>query len=187
MKRATTDSRLFQILAVFLLGVVFGTTAPPPATATEASSLLTRAEREFTVLKRKKSLQKYRHNYEKIEKKLRRVYEGHPKSREAETALLRGGELYTLLYRWTSGRADLDESQRYYRRLIRDYPKSRLVDDAQLAIALLYLNYYNDPVQAYRELEKGIRLAPKGDQAAETSRWLRKLRRYKPAATAASN
>jgi N-acetylmuramoyl-L-alanine amidase len=186
VKRATSDSGLFRVLAVLLLGVVFGTTAPPPAAATEVSSLLAGAEREFTVLKRKKSLQKYRHNYEKIEKKLRRVYERHPKSREAETALLRGGELYTFLYRWTSGRGDLDESQRYYRRLIRDYPKSRLVDDAQVAIALLYLNYYNDPVQAYREFEKVSLLSPKGDQVAEASRWLRKLRRYRPSSSSAA-
>lgn len=184
MKRATTDSGLFLVLAVLLLGVVSGTTTPPPANATEVSSLLVKAEREFTVLKRKKSLQKYRHNYEKVEKRLRRVYEGHAKSREAETALLRGGELYTLLYRWTSGRADLDESRRYYRRLIRDYPKSKLVDDAQFAIAFLYLNYYNDPVQAYRELDKVSRLAPKGDKVAEASRWLRKLRRYRPSPSA---
>jgi N-acetylmuramoyl-L-alanine amidase len=185
VKRATTDSGLFLVLAVLLLGVV-GTTAPPPAAATEVSSLLARAEREFTVLKRKKSLQKYRHNYEKIEKRLRRVYEGHAKSREAETALLRGGELYTLLYRWTSGRADLDGSKKYYRRLIRDYPKSNLVDDAQFAIAFLFLNYYNDPVQAYRELEKVSRLAPRGDKVAEAARWLRKLRRYRPSPTAAA-
>jgi len=151
----------------------------PVSAASRASSQLGRAEREFTNLKQKRALQRYRHNYTKVEKKYRKVFEGHPGTREAEKALLRCGELYTLLYRWTSGSSNLDQSRKYYQRLLREYPKSSLADDAQVAIALLYLNYYNDPVQSYREFEKVGNIAPKGDQAAEAGRWLRKLRRYR--------
>lgn len=158
--------------------------AAPVSAASRASTQLGRAEREFTNLKQKRALQRYRHNYTKVEKKYRKVFEGYPGTREAEKALLRCGELYTLLYRWTSGPSNLDLSRKYYQRLLREYPESSLADDAQVAIALLYLNYYNDPVQAYREFDKVGSIAPKGDQAAEAGRWLRKLRRYRDRAMA---
>jgi N-acetylmuramoyl-L-alanine amidase len=111
----------------------------------------------------------------------RRVFEKHPDSPEAETALLRAGVLYTLLYRWTSSRPDINSAKHYYQRLIKDYPQSSLADDAQISIAYLYLNQYKDPSRAYQEFQKVAWVAPKGSRTGEADAQLRKLARYKPA------
>ena len=157
-----------------------GLVPPSSAAASKASSLLSRADREFTNLRQKQSLQRKRHNYTRVEARYRKVYDGYPRTKEAEKALFHCGELYTLLYRWTSGRSDLNGAKTYYQRLLKDYPGSSLADDAQFEIANLYLNYYNDPVQAYREFSRVQEVNPRGDQVAEAGRWLKKLRRYRP-------
>ncbi len=156
------------------------TAAAAARSVSKAAVFLARAEKDFTNLRKKTSLQRYRHNYVKVMDRYRRVFERYPDSTEAETSLLRAGELYTLLYRWTSLKSDLNRSKHYYQRLIKSYPRSSLVDDAQMAIAFLYLNYYNDRTQAYREFRKVPQFAPRGDRRAESERWLKKLARHKP-------
>jgi N-acetylmuramoyl-L-alanine amidase len=160
-----------------------------PACAARPSTLLSKAEREFTSLKKNRSLQLKRHNYEKVESRYSRVFTGHPETKEAAKALLRCGELYTLLYRWNSRRADLNRSRDYYQRLLREHPRSSLADNAQFELANLSLLYYDDPARAYREFERVLEISPKGDMAADARAWTRKLRRYRstPSSSAAAD
>jgi len=96
-------------------------------------------------------------------------------------ALLRAGELYTLLYRWTSSKSDLNSAKHYYQRLTRDYPGSALADDAFVAVARLYLDQYEDPARAYDEFQNAA-TAPDGDRRGEAEGQLKKLHRHRPAA-----
>jgi N-acetylmuramoyl-L-alanine amidase len=187
VKRTATHIGVHWVFILLVLGVAWAFPAPSATAASRPSTLLSKADREFSNLKRHQSLQRKRHNYENVERRYRRVFEGHSGTREAAKALFSCGELYTLLHRWNSLRADLDQSREYYRRLLRDYPGSSLADDAQFAIANLYLTYYGDPVQAYREYERVREINPRGDMVADAKVWLRKLRRYRSAATAPSS
>lgn len=165
---------LFCTAGVFAPGESFG--------LSKAGALLSRADRSFTLLKSRKSRQKYRHHYENTEKLYRKVFDNHPETREAQRALLRCGELFTLLYRWTSGKSDLGQARDYYQRLLRDYPDGDLADDSLVALGFLELNYYNDPPAAYRLFSQALTSYPRGDRAKEARRWLGKLKRYAPAA-----
>jgi N-acetylmuramoyl-L-alanine amidase len=179
VKKTTLNRGPLWVLFLLLWGTHWMIPVPSLSAAGKAASLLKQAEREFTSLEQKKSLQRYRHNYEKVEKRYRKVYEGYPGTAEAAEALLRCGELYTLLHRWTSSFGDLDTSKGYYRSLLKEYPKSSPAVDAQMALAFLYLNYYNDPVQSYREFEKVPARWPKSNRRADAELWLKKLKRYR--------
>ncbi len=170
-------------VATIIIGTV-QVIPPDTLAATGPSALLSKADSQFRSLESRQSLQKYRHNYVKVEKLYRKVFEGYKGTAEAAEALYRCGQLHTLLYRWTSLRSDLDSARDYYGTVLREYPKSRVADDAQVETAFLYLNYFNDPVQSYREFARAAEQYPGGDRAAEAGRWLRKLRRYKAEATA---
>jgi N-acetylmuramoyl-L-alanine amidase len=182
--RTAAHSSFNRLLFLLFLGVSWSIFQAVPAVAARPSTLLSKAEREFTNLKKNRSLQLKRHNYEKVESRYSRVFSGHPGTKEAAKALLRCGELYTLLYRWNSRKADLNSSRDYYRRLLRDYPRSSLADNAQFGIANLYLLYYDDPARAYQEFQRVLEIGPKGDMASDARAWTRKLRRYRTAPSA---
>ncbi len=184
MIRTAAHSSFNRLLFLLFLGVSWSVFQAEPACAVRPSTLLSKAEREFASLKKNRSLQLKRHNYEKVEKRYSRVFSGHPGTKEAAKALLRCGELYTLLYRWNSRKDDLDRSRDYYQRLLRDYPRSSQADNAQFQVANLYLLYYDDPARAYREFERVIEISPKGDMASDARAWTRKLRRYRPTTSA---
>ena len=188
MIRTAAHSSFNRLVFLLLLGVFWSVFHAAPACAARPSTLLSKAEREFTSLKKNRALQLKRHNYEKVESRYSRVFSGYPGTKEAAKALLRCGELYTLLYRWNSRKADLDRSRDYYQRLLRDYPRSSQADNAQFEIANLYLLYYDDPARAYREFEQVLKISPKGDMATDARAWTRKLRRYRaePAAAPAA-
>jgi N-acetylmuramoyl-L-alanine amidase len=164
--------------AVVLLAAAPGAarTAPAPP----AAGLFRRAEADFAALKASTAQQKSRQSYARVLEGYRAVFETHARTKQAELALLRAGELYTLLYRWTRLEADLNRAQNYYQRLIEGYRRSPLVDDAQLAIGYLYLDQYGDPGQAYLKFREVARLAPNGDRAAEAAALVKKLARHAP-------
>jgi hypothetical protein len=101
----------------------------------QAASLLAQAEEAFSELKASATAQRKRENFTRVLGAYRRVFEKYPATRQGDQALIRAGELLTLLYRWTGQEADLNRAQNYYQRLVQSSPKSPLADDALLAIA----------------------------------------------------
>jgi len=169
--------------AVLLLALVAVPRAVPGAAEPErgtAAALYSRAEKAFSALKADARAQRQRGNFMRVLEDYRRVFEKHATTRQAERALLRAGELHTLLYRWTGQEGDLNRAQHYYQRLLQNYPGSPLLPDAQLAIAYLYLDHFKDPAQAWLKFRDVTALARGGEAVAEAKRQLRRLARYAP-------
>jgi len=157
--------------------------APAPArAAAPAPQLLARAEASFAELRGSAKLQRLRQSYDRVIARYRAGFDGYPRSREAEAALLRAGEVYRLLHRWTSREGDLNRALNYWQRLVTKYPGSPLADDAQLASGYLLLEQAKDGGQAYLAFAKVAEIAPGGDAAAEAGRMLGKLAAYAPPA-----
>lgn len=175
MKTVVVLLLLVQGFVAFSPSALPAATPPPPVVF-----YYEKAESDFAALRASTNRQKYRENYAMVLERYRKVFEGYPKTRQAELALLRAGQLYTLQYKWTKQKADLNRAQNYYQRLIENYPRSSLVDDAQIAIGYLYLNQYQDPSQAYLKFRDAVRFAPAGDRTAEAARQAQKLARYAP-------
>jgi len=156
--------------------------------STAATRQFTRAEASFTALRGSTKAQRQRQNFTRVLEAYRLVFEKYPATRQGDESLLRAGELMTLLYRWTGRAGDLNQAQNYYERLIQTSPKSPLVDDALLAIAYLYLDYFKDPAAAWQRFRDVAQLAPRGNTVAEAKRQLTRLAKYaaaeKPARTA---
>ena len=66
------------------------------------------------------------------------VYNGYPKSRFAVRALYGVADLYTNLYKYSSKSKDLDTALALYRKLVKQYEKHFLADDAQYKIGEIY-------------------------------------------------
>ena len=147
----------------------------------QAAETLAQAEEAFAELKANTTAQRKRENFVRVLESYRRVFEKYPATRQSEQALMRAGELLTLLYRWTGQEADLNRAQNYYQRLAQSSPRSPLADDALLAIAYLYLDQLKDPAQAWLRFRDVTVLAPEGDKTAEAKRQLKRLARYAPA------
>jgi N-acetylmuramoyl-L-alanine amidase len=162
-----------------------GTGASAATGASTAATLFAKAEADFAALRSDPARQRLRQSYTKVLEEYRTVFDAHPKTRQAEQALLRAGALHALLYTWTRQQADLNRAQNYYERLIAAYPRSSLADDAQLAIAYLYLDLSKDPAGAWLKFRDVEHVAPAGDKVPEARRMLKRLAQYAPPAPSA--
>jgi N-acetylmuramoyl-L-alanine amidase len=159
-------------------GAKGGTARGKEAASAAAAALFAQAEEAFTALKSDARAQRQHQNFMRVLDAYRAVFEKHPATRQAELSLLRAGELYALLYRWTGQEGDLTRAQNYYQRLIQSYPRSSLVDDARLAIAYLHLDHFKNPAVAWLRFRDVVALSPDGDSVPEAKRQLRRLSRY---------
>ncbi len=177
MRRALTVAAFLSVL----LALSWQAHGASPATTpvlSRAESLFARAEADFSALRASAQAQRQRQNYVRVLEAYRRVFEKYPATRAGDQALMRSGELLTLLFRWTGQEGDLNRAQNYYQRLVQTSPKSPLLDDALLAIAYLFLDQFKDPIQAWLRFRDVTVLAPAGDKAAEAKRQLKRLSRY---------
>jgi N-acetylmuramoyl-L-alanine amidase len=178
--------RRFVALAALLAAVLAapwtarGAAPVPGRSSPLAAELVARADEDFSALRASASAQRQRQNYVRVLEAYRRVFEKYPGTLQSEQALLRAGELLTLLYRWTGQAADLNRAQNYYQRLVQTAPRSPLADDALLAIAYLHLDHYQDPAQAWLRFRDVTLRTPDGDKAPEAKRQLKRLARYAP-------
>jgi len=172
------------LVAILLLPLPAQCVAPAARDSAAATALFARAEASFTALRLNSRQQRQRRNFTSVLQAYRQVFEKFPASRQGEQSLMRAGELFTLLFRWTGREGDLNQAQNYYQRLVQTFPRSNLADDALLAIAYLYLDHFQDPAQAWLRFRDVTLLAPAGDKAAEAKRQLRRLAGYAAAAPA---
>ncbi len=91
----------------------------------------------------------------------------------ADRCLFLIGQSYHHLYDRFANKTYFAKALQAYRRLTRDYPKSRLADDAQFLQGILYEK--RDPMQAYLEFVKVSTFYPRGDMAQRAKARARKL------------
>ena len=141
------------------------------------------AYKSYRSLEASKVKRRYRVNWISCARKFEEVNKIYPKSFRADDALYMAGKIYLHLYGYSSKKSDLDRTIRFYNRLIKEYPKSKMADDAQFRIAWIYEEYRNDKSRAYIEYSKVISNFPKGNVARKAKLRLNKLKKYKPAVT----
>ncbi len=183
--------RRFLSLAACLAALLIPSSPARAAASSAQGSAAARAqfaqaEESFAALRGNAQAQRQRQNFTRVLEGYRQVFEKYPATRQGEEALMRAGELLTMLFRWTGQEGDLNQAQNYYQRLVQASPKSPLVDDALLAIAYLYLDHFKDPAQAWLRFRDVTRIAPGGDKASEAKRQLRRLAAYAVTDKAAS-
>ncbi len=119
--------------------------------------------------------QKFRHNWKNTARLFERVAEKYPKSDRADDALFTAGRLYYGLYKISRVQADLDKAVDLFGRLVKDYQSSSLADDAQLYIALQYLEFRKDSKKAAGALKVLVEKFPDGDITPKARRMLEDL------------
>jgi len=159
---------LFLILIAFLSVSVL---SPKLAQRCESSTkhtskagvLLARADQCRIRLLRSSKKKKYRHYWLRCIERYAKVAKLYPKSDEAGLALYREARLYTMLYRYSGLRKDLESALSIHSEIVQKYPSHRVADDAQYEIGRIYYKYIKDPWKAYVEfLKVGIKF-PSGD------------------------
>ena len=119
--------------------------------------------------------QQYRHNFQNCARTFERFIKKYPNSSHVPEALFSIGKLNHDLYRISRLAEDLDQSLAAFRRLVKEYPRHRLADDAQLTIALVFVEFRKNPKRAKAELEYLLKNFPNGDMVPKAHQMLEDL------------
>ena len=166
--------RLFA-LWFFCAVPVAGISSAWCASPTGPDILLKRADSCRKALYASAAKKKYRHHWLKCISRYKTIYSRYPASEAAVWALYHSARLYTGLYVHSGRQSDLDESLRFFRLLVKKYPRHRLADDAQYLIGRIYDRYRKNPAQAYVEFLKVEVKFPSGDMVSRARKRLQAL------------
>ncbi len=133
------------------------------------------ARRVFYSFKADEQKQKFRHHWHNTAAAFERVAEKYPKSERAADALFTAGRLYYDLYDISRVGEDLERSVELMQQLVAAHPGSHLADDAQLYVALSWIDYRKQPKRAVRALALLVERFPEGDVTPKARRMLQDL------------
>jgi N-acetylmuramoyl-L-alanine amidase len=161
----------FTLLAVFLLPCPAraATTANNSLKREAASAQFARAEEMRAVLNAKPWDKRTLADYKKVSVCYQRVYMITPRAAEVPDALLAVAELSTEMGD-RFGRSYYEAAAEAYQFLIREYPTSKYVQDAQLRMAKLQKDQLGDPIAAtktYQDFQKNYPLSPRKREVQE--------------------
>jgi len=162
----------FAFLALFLMGMLLGTArAAPP----EYETAYQKAREAYYRFKGNEQKKKFRHNWQNLAEKFEKIAEKYPDSPRAPDALFTAGRLHYDLYFISRVTEDLDKSIELFRRLVNKFPQNHLADDAQLNIALRWVEFDKKPEDARKELRYLVEQFPEGDVTPKARRMLEDL------------
>jgi N-acetylmuramoyl-L-alanine amidase len=141
----------------------------------EAEAAYQKARSAYYAFKEDPKRLKYRHHWQKIGTMFEKFIEKHPAAPRVPDALFSVGRLYRDLYKFSRQTKDLDHSQELLQQVVEKYPSSHLADDAQLYIALCYVEFRKDPEKAQTELKTLVERFPEGDVTPKARRMLEDL------------
>jgi N-acetylmuramoyl-L-alanine amidase len=160
----------FTLLAVFLLPCpARAATANNSMKREAASAQFARAEEMRAVLNAKPWDKRTLADYKKVSVCYQRVYMITPRAMEVPDALLAVAELNTEMGD-RFGRSYYEAAAEAYQFLIREYPTSKYVQDAQLRMAKLQKDQLGDPVAAsktYQDFQKNYPHSPRKREVQE--------------------
>jgi N-acetylmuramoyl-L-alanine amidase len=116
-----------------------------------------------------------RENWLKGTRNFRRIYLSSPKSELAPACLFMLGRLYGDMYNLFRKPGDLEESESYFKDIVRLFPGHRLADDAYFSLGRLYINKKNDPIKAAEFFEDIITHYQSGDMHPKAENQLKIL------------
>lgn len=105
--------------------------------AVTAKNRYFKAETCYYELRKNPGSQKYRHNWLRCINKFQSVYKRSPSDPWAPAGMYKSGELYVELYKRSHRKSDKQEAGDLFRRIIKQYPKSRYRAKAAAAIQTL--------------------------------------------------
>jgi len=162
----------YVILTLFLMGALLGTVhAAPP----EYETAYQKAREAYYRFRGNEQKEKFRHNWQNLAEKFEKIGEKYSDSPRAPDALYTAGLLYHDLYLKSWVTEDLDRSIDLFRRLVNKFPENHLADDAQLYIALRWVEFDKKPKDARKELRYLVEHFPEGDVTPKARRMLEDL------------
>jgi N-acetylmuramoyl-L-alanine amidase len=162
----------YLIFTLFLMGTLLGTArAAPP----EYETAYQKAREAYYRFRGNEQKEKFRHNWQNLAEKFEKIAEKYTDSPRAPDALYTAGRLYHDLYLISRVTEDLDKSIELFRRLVNKFPENHLADDAQLYIALRWVEFDKKPEDARKELRYLVEQFPEGDVTPKARRMLEDL------------
>ncbi len=146
---------LIRLLLIVCCGLsMIGATEVWSQTESRPASLLRMADDCRRSLYRSPKNMAYRDNWLKCSRGYEDVFTRYPESDQAAWAMYRSARMLRKLYRYSGRSQDLDKSLERLRKLVQEYPKHRLADDAQYQIGEILYQDKQDLTQAYVEFLK---------------------------------
>ncbi|HLL82174.1 MAG TPA: N-acetylmuramoyl-L-alanine amidase [Longimicrobium sp.] len=125
------------------------------------------ARKSYSALKSDPARRKFRHHWRNVARKFEQVAHKHPKSARAPDALFSAAELLSELSRVSLLDEDLQGAVVDYQKLCDTYPRSRLADDAALALGKIYAERLGQPEAARKVLGRAMERNTKGDKISK--------------------
>jgi N-acetylmuramoyl-L-alanine amidase len=124
------------------------------------------ARKAYYRLKDDPARRKYRHQWLAAAERFQAVAAKYPKGARAPDALFTSAELLSELSKISMMDEDLRASMAAYTKVFEGYPKSKLADDAALALARIHSDRLGQPDEALRILDTATALG-RGDRSGE--------------------
>ena len=155
------------LVIVLLLLPLTVMAAPAQASSAAAEDAYQGARKAYYALKADPERRKFRHHWRNVARKFEQVASKYAKSARAPDALFSAAELLEELSRISMMEEDLQSAVGDYQKVSDTYPKSRLADDAALALGRIYAERLGQPEAARKVLSRGLERNPKSDRAAK--------------------
>jgi N-acetylmuramoyl-L-alanine amidase len=163
-------SRLLGIVICFLVAL---TLFPPPAFSDEVDGLYEKAAGKYHELYKSTPFREKADNWLQTIKQFQLIYKNYPRHPQSAKSLFNIGNLYRSLYQLNKKEVYLDRSNIHFRKLVTEYPRSTLADDAQFNIGDNYENLKKDPDLAQLEYQKVLDLFPNSNAAEKAQEKLK--------------
>lgn len=137
------------------------------------------ARRDYYSLLDSDRKQRFHDSWEQVIDKFDAIVDKYPQCSKAPDSLFNMGVLYRKLYRKSWLKEDLKKAHERFKQLAKNYPKSKLADDALLNAAeiLEAMGNKREAYQAYTSLRSAY---PKGDMARKAKKKISELAAYAP-------
>lgn len=162
--------------AITLLLILLALAAASPAWAQDEAAVYRRARSDYYWLIKHPQARKVFQNWTTLADRFARIYTSSPRGPYAARSLYWMGRIHAGAWRQFRRKAEFYRAVDAYRRLTKQFPASRLADDAQYQLGRLY-EQKGDLQQAYLEYLRVTVNYPRGDMVAPAKRRLDALER----------
>ena len=152
------------LLAALLISIMF-VAAAQKSDSFEKRYLKTR-ERLETLLSSPKRDKSFVKQARDCAKQFLSMQKESPRKPRADDSLMWVARAYREIYKTTKRPADVEEALDVLEKIVDEYPRSNLADDAQLLIARITEEDKNDPPGAYVEYKRLVQMFPRSDTAS---------------------
>ncbi len=174
MKKMLNGKNSLILTLLVILAVAF--LSKPLIAADRVESLYDRAAAKYHLLYEDPVFAALTDNWLRTIKQFRIIHQTYPTHYRAPSSLYNIARLYRSLYQIKKKRIFLDRSNLSFRKLIEEYPKSTLSDDAQFLLAQNYERLEKNKNLAYLEYKNLLDWFPKSEFCPEAEKRIQLLR-----------